>query len=90
MSSSIQSFKVDGLAAATFTPYKADGSVDYDGVDAHCKDLAAHGVRFAFSASRSRRALAPGRRASAPTHLARPLFLSPPPLLQSMARLATR
>ena len=48
---SIESFKIDGLAAATFTPYKADGSVDYAGVDAHCADLAAHGVRFAFSES---------------------------------------
>ena len=47
----IESFKIDGLAAATFTPYKADGSVDYAGVDAHCADLAAHGVRFAFSES---------------------------------------
>ena len=48
--SGIHSFKIDGLAAATFTPYNSDGSVNYAGVDAHCKDLASHGVRFAFSA----------------------------------------
>jgi hypothetical protein len=61
---SIESFKIDGLAAATFTPYKADGSVDYAGVDAHCADLAAHGVRFAFSAcafARAEREQAPGQ-----------------------------
>ena len=47
---SIESFKIDGLAAATFTPYNADGSVNYDGVDAHCRDLARHEVNTAFSA----------------------------------------
>ena len=47
----VPELKIDGLAAATFTPYKADGSVDSAGVDAHCADLAAHGVRFAFSES---------------------------------------
>jgi hypothetical protein len=63
---SIESFKIDGLAAATFTPYKADGSVDYAGVDTHCADLAAHGVRFAFSACAFARA---GARTSAwPQH----------------------
>ena len=51
MASSIESFKIDGFAAATFTPYNDDGSVDYAGVAAHCADLAKHGVRFAFSAS---------------------------------------
>ena len=51
MVSSIESFKIDGFAAATFTPYNVDGSVDYAGVAAHCADLAKHGVRFAFSAS---------------------------------------
>lgn len=36
------------LAAATFTPYHADGSVNYGAVDAHAADLASHGVPFAF------------------------------------------
>lgn len=37
------------MAAATFTPYDAStGAVDYSLVDAHCADLAAHKVYFAF------------------------------------------
>ncbi len=37
--------------AATFVPYNEDLTVNYAGVDAHCRDLAVHGVPFAFSAS---------------------------------------
>jgi hypothetical protein len=43
------SLQIDDLAAATFTPYNADGSVNYAGVDAHAADLAKHGVPYAFS-----------------------------------------
>ncbi len=32
-------------------PYNEDLTVNYAGVDAHCRDLAVHGVPFAFSAS---------------------------------------
>ena len=42
-------FRVDDLAAATFVPYHDDGAVNYAGVDAHARDLAAHGVLIAFS-----------------------------------------
>ena len=42
--------QIDGLAAATFTPYSAaDGSVDISCVDAHAADLAKHKVPYAFS-----------------------------------------
>lgn len=41
--------QIHDLAAATFNPYNEDGSVNYAGVDAHAKDLARHGVMFAFS-----------------------------------------
>ena len=40
---------MDDLAAATFVPYHDDGAVNYAGVDAHARDLAAHGVLIAFS-----------------------------------------
>jgi len=46
----IAAFAIHDLAAATFVPYNADGSVNYDGVDAHCRDLARHEVNTAFSA----------------------------------------
>ena len=46
---SVAAFSVTDLNAATFVAYKADGSVDYEGVDAHCADLAKHKVPFAFS-----------------------------------------
>lgn len=46
-------FKIAGLCAATFTPYTDDGRVDYDAVDAHAKDLAAHDVKSAFSESKT-------------------------------------
>ena len=54
MDPAIAAFVIDDLAAATFTPYVGTsvggvaGAVDLDAVDAHCADLAAHGVRFAF------------------------------------------
>jgi N-acetylneuraminate lyase len=48
MDPEIQKFVIHDLAAATFVPYNEDGSVNYGGVDAHCKDLAVHGVMFAF------------------------------------------
>jgi hypothetical protein len=48
--SPIHSFTVDDLAAATFVPYNDDGSVNFAGVDGHCKDLADHKVLTAFSA----------------------------------------
>jgi len=48
MDPAIAAFKIDDLAAATFTPYDASGAVDVSLVDAHCADLAAHRVRFAF------------------------------------------
>ena len=50
----IAAFVVDDLAAATFTPYVGAsvggvaGAVDLAAVDAHCADLASHGVRTAF------------------------------------------
>ena len=44
----IQQFVVDDLAAATFVPYNEDFTVNYAGVDAHCRDLAVHGVLTAF------------------------------------------
>jgi hypothetical protein len=53
---SIAAFTINDLAAATYVPYNADGSVNYGGVDAHCKDLADNGVMTAFSACRFRRA----------------------------------
>jgi N-acetylneuraminate lyase len=43
---------VHDLAAATFVPFNDDGSVNLAGVDAHAKDLADHGVMFAFSESK--------------------------------------
>lgn len=42
--------QVNGLNAATFTPYAEDGSVDLAAIDAHCADLAKNLVPFAFSA----------------------------------------
>ena len=48
MDPAIQAFVVHDLAAATFVPYHADGSVNYAGVAAHCRDLAVHGVTTAF------------------------------------------
>jgi len=48
MDPEIRKFVIHDLAAATFVPYNEDGSVNYAGVDAHCKDLAVHGVPFAF------------------------------------------
>ena len=48
MDPTIQKFVVHELAAATFVPYNADGSVNYAGVDAHARDLAVHGVLVAF------------------------------------------
>ena len=50
----IAAFVIDDLAAATFTPYVGAsvggvaGAVDLAAVEAHCADLAAHGVRTAF------------------------------------------
>jgi hypothetical protein len=50
----IAAFVIDDLAAATFTPYVGTsvggvaGAVDFAAVEAHCADLAAHGVRTAF------------------------------------------
>jgi hypothetical protein len=48
MDPEIKKFVVHELAAATFVPYHADGSVNYAGVDAHARDLAVHGVLVAF------------------------------------------
>ena len=48
MDPEIKKFVVHDLAAATFVPYNADGTVNYAGVDAHCRDLAVHGVPVAF------------------------------------------
>jgi N-acetylneuraminate lyase len=54
MDATIAAFVIDDLAAATFTPYAGAsvggvaGGVDLAAVEAHCADLAAHGVRFAF------------------------------------------
>ncbi len=48
MDPEIKKFVVHELAAATFVPYNADGSVCYAGVDGHCRDLAVHGVLVAF------------------------------------------
>ena len=47
---SISAFTINDLAAATYVPYNVDGSVNYAGVDAHCKDLADNKVMTAFSA----------------------------------------
>lgn len=48
MDPEIAKFVVDDLAAATFTPYNEDGSVNYSLIDGHARDLAKHGVKFAF------------------------------------------
>lgn len=48
----VNKFKIEGLCAATFTPYSDDGKVDYDAVDAHAKDLALHSVKSAFGTFR--------------------------------------
>ena len=58
MDPEIAKFKIHDLAAATFVPYNEDGSVNYAGVDAHCRDLAVHGVLVAFSTFFSVEALA--------------------------------
>ncbi len=60
-------------------PYNEDLTVNYAGVDAHCRDLAVHGVPFAFSAS-PRPPPAALRAAAAPlttTHTSLPPSLSP-------------
>jgi dihydrodipicolinate synthase/N-acetylneuraminate lyase len=33
------SFRVIGLCAAPFTPFQADGAVDYESIDLHVRDL---------------------------------------------------
>ena len=41
-------FRISGLVAATFTPFKADGTLDLASIPAHCAELARQGVRWAF------------------------------------------
>ena len=46
----ISDFRVEGLCAAPFTPFNADGSVDLPSIAAHVAELVAQGVRWAFVA----------------------------------------
>ncbi|XP_033641880.1 N-acetylneuraminate lyase-like [Asterias rubens] len=48
MNSSIASFKVKGLTAAVFTPFKEDGNLNLGVIDAYADQLLADGVRNIF------------------------------------------
>lgn len=48
MDQAVFDFRVVGLCAAPYTPFHADGSIDWDSVQAHADELVKQGVKYAF------------------------------------------
>lgn len=48
MDAAVAAFSIQGLASATFTPFKSDGSVSLEGIEADAEFLSSHGVMTVF------------------------------------------